>query len=482
MLLPAPDGPTTPRNSPASIFEAGRPQDRPAVHGVGDAFQRDGALGRRQRQRLLAGRRVGQQRLEPLPALVRLHQRAPAGEHLLDRRQRPAEQDRGRDHAAGRELGPQDEQRAQAHDAGLDQQPRRARRARDEAAPLVGALLQHQHLVVQLAEAPLQVGQEAERGDDLPLPAHRVDLLLRLGHQAVGRLEAAPRGEVAQHGQGHQDGGAPQAEPAEGRVQEPDQGQRDRQPGRVEQRRERRAGQGLAQLRQVAQPLAGVAGERAGGEQRARQPSAEPGRQAREHAGPDHLQRPSATSASAVIRTSASSVSRLPLPSTRSKTCRENSGTASISTLIAKLTPAARTAASARSRRTRARANSVAWPTPPWVLSPAAPPCAAGVATRDIAVEPRQAARGRRPDLLGPGLPARGDLRDGVTIYRLRWSGGPKRATASILSMVSFWPIGIRHGRQVTGRPGYDVVNSWFAVPSGPTGLHLARHLGRRMC
>ena len=31
--------------------------------------------------------------------------------------------------------------------------------------------------------------------------------------------------------------------------------------------------------------------------------------------------------------------------------------------------------------------------------------------------------------------------------------------------------------RQLAGR-AYDVVNSWFAVPSGPTGVHLARHFG----
>jgi L-malate glycosyltransferase len=100
-----------------------------------------------------------------------------------------------------------------------------------------------------------------------------------------------------------------------------------------------------------------------------------------------------------------------------------------------------------------------------------------GVATRDIAVE---LAKRHEVDVLtssGPGLPPE-EVCDGVTIHRAPVLGRTKLPTASILSMVSFWPIGIRHGRQVTAGKTYDVVNSWFAVPSGPTGVHLARHLG----
>jgi glycosyltransferase involved in cell wall biosynthesis len=56
--------------------------------------------------------------------------------------------------------------------------------------------------------------------------------------------------------------------------------------------------------------------------------------------------------------------------------------------------------------------------------------------------------------------------------------GRTKRSTASIVSMISFWPIGLMHGRRVLQGRRYDVVNSWFAVPSGPTGLGLSRHMG----
>ena len=77
----------------------------------------------------------------------------------------------------------------------------------------------------------------------------------------------------------------------------------------------------------------------------------------------------------------------------------------------------------------------------------------------------------------GPDLSPE-EVCDGVRIYRAPVLGRTKLPTASILSMVSFWPIGIRHGRKMTAGRSYDVVNSWFAVPSGPTGVHLARYLG----
>jgi glycosyltransferase involved in cell wall biosynthesis len=99
-----------------------------------------------------------------------------------------------------------------------------------------------------------------------------------------------------------------------------------------------------------------------------------------------------------------------------------------------------------------------------------------GVATRDIAVE---LAKRHEVDVLTSAAP---DLlpyekSENVNIYRVPVFGRTRRSTASILSMISFWPVGIRHGRKVLEGRSYDVVNSWFAVPSGPTGIHLARSL-----
>ena len=99
-----------------------------------------------------------------------------------------------------------------------------------------------------------------------------------------------------------------------------------------------------------------------------------------------------------------------------------------------------------------------------------------GIATRDIAVE---LAKRHEVDVLTSAAAdlAPHELADGVNIYRVPVVGRTRRSTASIVSMISFWPIGIRHGRRLLENRTYDVVNSWFAVPSGPTGIHLARCL-----
>jgi glycosyltransferase involved in cell wall biosynthesis len=97
-----------------------------------------------------------------------------------------------------------------------------------------------------------------------------------------------------------------------------------------------------------------------------------------------------------------------------------------------------------------------------------------GVVTRDIAEE---LARRHEVDVLtsaGLGLAAR-ERCGGVAVHRAPVLGRTERSTASILSMISFWPIGLAHGRQALGGRRYDVVNSWFAVPSGPVGAGLAR-------
>jgi glycosyltransferase involved in cell wall biosynthesis len=100
-----------------------------------------------------------------------------------------------------------------------------------------------------------------------------------------------------------------------------------------------------------------------------------------------------------------------------------------------------------------------------------------GVATRDIA---EALARRHEVHVLTsgvPGLPAE-EVVNGVRLFRAPVLGRDARSTASILSMVSFWPIGVRHGRGLLERGRYDAINTWFAVPSGPTGVQLARRSG----
>ncbi len=102
-----------------------------------------------------------------------------------------------------------------------------------------------------------------------------------------------------------------------------------------------------------------------------------------------------------------------------------------------------------------------------------------GVATRDI-VEALAKHHGIEVHVLtsgGRGLPAE-EVVGGVRVFRAPVLGRDARSTASILSMISFWPIGVRHGRTLIERTRYDMVNTWFAVPSGPTGVQLARRAG----
>jgi glycosyltransferase involved in cell wall biosynthesis len=100
-----------------------------------------------------------------------------------------------------------------------------------------------------------------------------------------------------------------------------------------------------------------------------------------------------------------------------------------------------------------------------------------GVATRDIA---EVLARDHEVHVLTSGAPglAPEEVVNGVRLFRAPVPGRDARSTASLLSMVSFWPIGVRHGRALLARERYDVMNTWFAVPSGPTGVGLARRFG----
>jgi len=66
--------------------------------------------------------------------------------------------------------------------------------------------------------------------------------------------------------------------------------------------------------------------------------------------------------------------------------------------------------------------------------------------------------------------------RGNLTVFRCRVLLRRSKTVASIPSMTAFYPLGIIKGRQLVRRYGYDVVNTWFAIPSGPTGVHVARY------
>lgn len=96
-----------------------------------------------------------------------------------------------------------------------------------------------------------------------------------------------------------------------------------------------------------------------------------------------------------------------------------------------------------------------------------------GIALRGIA---RELARRHTVHVLAGaarGEPA--ETRDGaVRVFRA--PGWPRRQAShsSLASLVGFWPFGTWHGYKLLKRYRYDLINTWFAVPSGPTGVHLA--------
>lgn len=100
-----------------------------------------------------------------------------------------------------------------------------------------------------------------------------------------------------------------------------------------------------------------------------------------------------------------------------------------------------------------------------------------GVATRDIA---EALAAAHDVTVLTSGardLPPQ-EIVNGVSVIRAPVWGRNARATASFASMISFWPIGTRSGRELVRARPFDVVNTWFAIPSGPTGQSLASAAG----
>jgi glycosyltransferase involved in cell wall biosynthesis len=97
-----------------------------------------------------------------------------------------------------------------------------------------------------------------------------------------------------------------------------------------------------------------------------------------------------------------------------------------------------------------------------------------GVIFRDLAEE-----LARRMEITvltsdGPGL-APHERSGGLEIVRTPVLMRNAKAVASLPSMLSFFPSSMRTGRRLLESRGYDLVHSSFAVPSGPSGLLLAR-------
>lgn len=77
----------------------------------------------------------------------------------------------------------------------------------------------------------------------------------------------------------------------------------------------------------------------------------------------------------------------------------------------------------------------------------------------------------------GLGLPEE-SVENGVNIIRAPVFFRRKAAAANLFSMLMFLPMGIGVGKKLVERDSFDIVNTHFALPSGPVGDAIARHAG----
>jgi len=100
-----------------------------------------------------------------------------------------------------------------------------------------------------------------------------------------------------------------------------------------------------------------------------------------------------------------------------------------------------------------------------------------GVACFDVA---RHLAKRHHVDVVTTGFEGvpSFELRDGVRIHRVPVLARKHRETATKLSMLMYLPAAVRTVLQLSRTQPYDVMNTWFAVPTGPVGALLSRLLG----
>ena len=77
---------------------------------------------------------------------------------------------------------------------------------------------------------------------------------------------------------------------------------------------------------------------------------------------------------------------------------------------------------------------------------------------------------------MASGLPCEEKI-DGLdlTVFRSKTLLRNSKSVASMPSMFAFYPMGSMLGRKLAKEHGYDVMNTWFAIPTGPTGTHIAK-------
>jgi glycosyltransferase involved in cell wall biosynthesis len=64
---------------------------------------------------------------------------------------------------------------------------------------------------------------------------------------------------------------------------------------------------------------------------------------------------------------------------------------------------------------------------------------------------------------------------DGIHVHRVHVMGRKELSTASMLSMLTYFPSSLIKGIGLCRKNNYDVINTHFVLPSGPTGLVLSK-------
>ena len=210
---------------------------------------------RRQAHARGLGRQAREQRAQAVAGIARRDQALPGGDRLLDRGERSPEQDRGGDHATRGQLVLQDEPGADAQDQDLDEHAQELGEADQGRVAVTGLELQGERFLVQRRPAPDEVLPHAHGLDDVGVanrgldPLHRADRALRRVPQRP------PRGRLVDDRERQQSERGADRDQPEQRVHDRDDGDERRRPGRVEQGADARAGEKVADGREIAQRL-----------------------------------------------------------------------------------------------------------------------------------------------------------------------------------------------------------------------------------
>ncbi len=238
----------------AEAFENPRPvADRlPLRRQLGQVDHLEMALGPRQ---VDPGFRRGQgieRQFQPLMRLAGPTDRAPVPDHLVDRRQRPAGDDRGGDDHPRRDFLAQRQQRPEGKQRRLQQQPEGFRKRRKQLRPVAAGLVARQRGAVHVAPARGDRIQHPEGKDGLGIAPGMFDERAFGAVARAGLADRPVREQPVQYRRDDHDPGAQNRQPAEPGMDEEDDGQKDRNPGQIEHAKNRGAAQEAAHDLEIA--------------------------------------------------------------------------------------------------------------------------------------------------------------------------------------------------------------------------------------